>query len=157
MFFPLVLGVYFLLNKFKKYDLAKVLLLLASLFFYGYFNWSYLPIIVFSIILNYIFSRIMLTNKNVSLKKCVFAISLILNIGSLFFFKYYDFFVLNVNNIFKSNITLLNLLLPLGISFFTFQQLSYVIDSYKKDVPLYSFFDYALLLNNLQIKIRHKL
>ena len=136
-----------MLNKFKKYDLAKISLLIASLFFYGYFNWWYLLIIVFSIILNYIFSKIMLTNESMVLKKCVFAVSLIINIGSLFFFKYYDFFVSNINNVFKSDIKLLNLLLPLGISFFTFQQLSYVIDSYKKDVPLYNFLDYALFVS----------
>lgn len=88
----------------------------------------------------------MLTNTNSALKKSVFAVSLILNIGSLFFFKYYDFFVSNVNNIFNCNIALLNLMLPLGISFFTFQQLSYVIDSYKKDVPFYNFLDYALFV-----------
>lgn len=146
LFFPLVLGGYFLLNRFKKYNIAKILLLIASLYFYGYFNWWYLLIIVFSIILNYIFSRIMLTNKNMILKKFVVAVSIILNIGSLFFFKYYDFFVSNVNNIFKSDITLLNLMLPLGISFFTFQQLSYVIDSYKKEVPVYKFLDYALFV-----------
>ncbi len=88
----------------------------------------------------------MLTCTNTALKKSVFAVSLILNIGSLFFFKYYDFFVSNINNMFKSDISLLNLMLPLGISFFTFQQLSYVIDSYKKDVPEYKFLDYALFV-----------
>ena len=79
-------------------------------------------------------------------KKSIFVLSLIVNIGSLFFFKYYDFFISNVNVIFNSNASLLNLMLPLGISFFTFQQLSYVIDSYKGDVPIYNFWDYALFV-----------
>ncbi len=148
LFFPIVLIGYFTLNHFNKYNFAKVFLLTASLFFYGYFNWWYLMIIVSSIILNYLFSLTMLkTPKEKSvLRKTVLAISLTLNIGSLFFFKYYDFFISNVNGIFNTNAPLLNLMLPLGISFFTFQQLSYVIDSYKNEVPVYSFLDYSLFV-----------
>ena len=89
----------------------------------------------------------MLTTNIKLIKNIIFFVALALNIGSLFFFKYYDFFVSNINTIFNTNITLLNLVLPLGISFFTFQQLSYVIDSYKKDVPIYNFLDYALFVS----------
>lgn len=148
LFFPIVLIGYFSLNHFNKYNLSKIFLLIASLFFYGYFNWWYLLIIISSIILNYFFSSCMLkTPKEKStIRKTVFAVSLTINIGSLFFFKYYDFFISNINGIFNTNASLLNLMLPLGISFFTFQQLSYVIDSYKYEVPVYSFLDYALFV-----------
>lgn len=83
-----------------------------------------------------------------SVRKIIFAIALTLNIGSLFFFKYYDFFISNVNAIFKTDWPLLHILLPLGISFFTFQQLSYIIDSYKldKSIKQYNFLDYALFV-----------
>lgn len=148
LFFPIVLIGYFSLNHFHRYNCAKLFLMIASLFFYGYFNRWYLLIIISSIILNYTFSIFMLKipkEKSV-LKKTVFVLSLTLNIGSLFFFKYYDFFISNINGMFNINIPLLNLMLPLGISFFTFQQLSYVIDSYKNEVPLYSFLDYALFV-----------
>lgn len=146
-FFPIVLFGYFGLNHFKKYEAAKIFLTGASLYFYGYFNWTYLLIIVCSIILNYLFSNIMLSDKtNVVCKKLIFALALGLNIGSLAVFKYFDFFVENINTVFKLSLPVLNLLLPLGISFFTFQQLSYVIDSYKQDVPRYRFFDYALFV-----------
>lgn len=146
---PIVLIGYFGLNHFHKYSSAKVFLITASLFFYGYFNWWYLLIIVSSVGLNYLFSRVMLREKaGKVLRKIVFAVALTLNIGSLFFFKYYDFFISNVNALFKTDWPLLHILLPLGISFFTFQQLSYVIDSYKKDknIAAYNFFDYALFV-----------
>ena len=148
LFFPTVFLLYFSLNHFKKYEWAKVFLIVASLYFYGYFNWTYLLIIVSSIILNYVFSRILLSKRSSSaLKKLTFSVAMCLNIGSLGIFKYYDFFVENINAVFHTNFILLNILLPLGISFFTFQQLSYIIDSYKGDVPKYSFFDYALFVS----------
>ncbi len=147
LFFPVVVLGYFLLNHFKKYEWAKVFLIGASLYFYGYFNWSYLLIIISSVILNYIFSGVLLSKKhNTLVKKSVFAVAMCLNIGSLGVFKYYDFFVENINTVFSTDFSLLNILLPLGISFFTFQQLSYIIDSYKGNVPRYSFFDYALFV-----------
>lgn len=147
LFFPIVLLGYFGLNHFKKYEAAKIFLTGASLYFYGYFNWTYLLIIVCSIILNYLFSNIMISEKtNVVCKKLIFMVALGLNIGSLAVFKYFDFFAENINKVFRVYIPVLNLLLPLGISFFTFQQLSYVIDSYKRDVPRYHFFDYALFV-----------
>ena len=149
LFFPIVLIGYFGFNHFGKYTAAKVFLILASLFFYGYFNWCYLLIIVSSVVLNYTFSKIMLEDRTGSgIRKLVFAVALALNVGSLFFFKYYDFFVSNVNALFKTGWPLLHMLLPLGISFFTFQQLSYVIDSYKRDEKIisYRFFDYALFV-----------
>ena len=147
LFFPIVILGWFLLNHFKKYELAKVFLTIASLYFYGYFNWSYLLIIVSSIVLNYIFSGILLSKNSKSIfRKIIFAIAMCLNIGSLGLFKYYDFLIENINTVFNASFTLLNVLLPLGISFFTFQQLSYIIDSYKGDVPKYSFFDYALFV-----------
>ena len=148
-FLPIVLIGYFGLNHFHKYGAAKVFLILASLFFYGYFNWWYLLIIVSSVGFNYLFSQLMLNDKTKNgVRKVIFATALTLNIGSLFFFKYYDFFISNVNALFKTDWPLLHILLPLGISFFTFQQLSYVIDSYKRDknIKQYNFLDYALFV-----------
>ena len=148
-FLPIVLLGYFGLNHFNKYGAAKVFMILASLYFYGFFNWWYLLIIVSSVCFNYLFSRIMLSKKSGKvLRGSVFALALIMNIGSLFFFKYYDFFISNVNTLFNTDIPLLHILLPLGISFFTFQQLSYIIDSYKKDknISAYTFIDYALFV-----------
>lgn len=149
-FFPIVLLGWFGLNHFKLHLTAKVFLILASLFFYGYYNWWYLLIIVFSVILNYTFSSIMLSERSgcQKVRKLIFALALTVNIGSLFFFKYFDFFIENINAIFKTSLPFLNIALPLGISFFTFQQLSYVIDSYRGDenIKKYNLFDYALFV-----------
>ena len=68
------------------------------------------------------------------------------NFGALFYFKYFDFLISNVNALFGTDFTLLHLLLPLGISFFTFQQVSYLLDCYRGEVPEYSFPDYALFV-----------
>ena len=137
-FLPIVLMGYFGLNHFHKYTAAKVFLILASLFFYGYFNWWYLLIIVSSVGLNYLFSQLMLNEKTRNgIRKVIFAIALTMNIGSLFFFKYYDFIVGSIiNGIFRTNIPLLGLSLPIGISFYTFQALSYVIDVYRGDASV---------------------
>ena len=149
-FFPVVLIGWFGLNHFKQYQAAKIFLIIASLVFYGYYNWWYLLIIVLSVILNYSFSSIMLSEQEGcrKIRKLIFGLSLTVNIGSLFFFKYFDFFIGNVNAIFKTDFPFLHIALPLGISFFTFQQLSYVIDSYKGDenIKKYNFFDYALFV-----------
>lgn len=149
-FFPIVLVGWFGLNHFKQYQAAKIFLIIASLVFYGYYNWWYLLIIILSVILNYSFSSIMLSEKDGcrKIRKLIFGLSLTVNIGSLFFFKYFDFFIGNVNAIFKTDFPFLHIALPLGISFFTFQQLSYVIDSYKGDenIKKYNFFDYALFV-----------
>lgn len=147
LFLPIAVTGYFLLNHFKKYDLAKVFLLGMSLWFYGYFNVKYLPVILLSIGLNYLVSLFLLREgSRQGIRRLVFIISLLANIGVLFYFKYFDFFLENLNAALKTNFNLLHLALPLGISFFTFQQLAFLIDSYRRDVPKYPFLDYALFV-----------
>ncbi len=147
-FLPITLIGYYSFNKIPNVGnaIAKSWLLAASLFFYGYFNWSYLAIIVISIAVNYILSQIMLRSDKTLYRKIAYALGLILNIGCLFYYKYYDFFISNINAVFKTSFMLTNVILPLGISFFTFQQLSYVIDSYQKKVPQYNILDYSLFV-----------
>lgn len=143
LFLPICFLGYFGLNHFKKYNLAQFYLLFMSLWFYAYFNLSYLFIIIFSILINYTLANLMQKKISDKRRKFYLIIGLVLNIGSLIYFKYMDFFISNINTIFKTNFNLLHILLPLGISFFTFQQLSFVIDSYKREVPKYSFLHYA--------------
>lgn len=125
---------------------GKAWLLGMSLWFYAYFNIKYLPIIILSICFNYAMNRRIVKSDTAIRKKAWLAVAVIVNIGILFYYKYYDFFIVNVNTVFKSDFHLHGLILPLGISFFTFQQLSYVIDSYKGEVPSYNFLDYALFV-----------
>ena len=146
LFLPLTLIGYYILNHFSKYRLASIYLLLMSLWFYAYFNIKYLPIILTSIILNYLF-YIFFNHNNVKwLRKVVLVVAVLLNVSLLLYFKYYDFFIENVNAVFDTEFTLKRLLLPLGISFFTFQQLSFVIDSYRNEIPKYDFINYALFV-----------
>ena len=145
-FLPITLIGYFLLGKLKSRVLSKTWLVGCSLLFYGYFNPAYLPIIVLSVLVNFALSQAMLRLENKPLRVLLLLIGLFGNLGVLGYYKYYDFFVSNLNSAFGTSFTLLHLILPLGISFFTFQQLSYVIDSYKKTVPAYNFLDYSLFV-----------
>ena len=114
-----------------------------SLWFYGYFHVEYLFIIVFSILCNYGFYVLLGRSSGSGRRKRLLAGALVLDVGILFYYKYFNFFLENVNGIFGRNFALTSILLPLGISFFTFQQLSFVIDAYKGEVPAYRFLDYA--------------
>lgn len=148
MFLPLTLIGYFLLNSYGKEKWAKGFLVLCSLYFYSYFNPKYTLLILVSILVNYCLGTIL--SKNINVRgggtKYYFVSGLIFNIGMLFYFKYYDFFIANINSIFKINLPILNLMLPLGISFFTFQQLSFLIDSYKGKSQKYDFLSYCLFV-----------
>ena len=145
-FLPLVLAVYFLLGRLPERICAnKVFLILASFVFYGWNNPSYVPIIAGSILLNYALSQLMLRTEQKARRLPLMLLGLAGNLGVLFWFKYHDFFCENLNAL-GAHLTLNRLALPLGISFFTFQQLSYVIDSYRHTVPRYNFVDYALFV-----------
>lgn len=142
VFLPVVLLAYFGLNRLNLHQWAKGVLVLASLYFYAFFNTSYLPIIVSSILVNYGVAVEMRKWDEVT-KKVLFGIGLLFNLGMLGYFKYTDFMIENVNALFNTNYTLKNILLPLGISFFTFQQLAFVVDTYKNKGRLPKFLDYC--------------
>lgn len=112
-------------KKFKNYTL-----LLGSLFFYFYGDSKYIVLLLISSLVNYILGRL-ISKKN---KKVFLIIGLIFNFGLLFYFKYFNFFLSNINSLFKANINLFSIVLPLGISFYTFKNASYLIDVYKNRV-----------------------
>ena len=142
-FLPITFLVYFGLNKMRQYTLAKAALVVASLYFYAFFNWSYLPIILSSIVVNYLVAWRMKVDDKRWLRKLWMIVGVAFNIGMIGYFKYFDFFIENVNVIFKTDFTLRNILLPLGISFFTFQQVAFVVDSYRRKTELPRFLDYC--------------
>ena len=134
LFLPLCVSLYFFLNRFGK-AVANVFLLGMSLWFYGYLNPGYLAIICSSITVNFLLCAWMRRVGKGGAKKGILIMGILFNLGILGYFKYADFFLSNVNSIFGTDHALLHVALPLGISFFTFQQLSYVIDTYHgKDV-----------------------
>ena len=143
VFLPLVLIGWFGLNKLNLKKTSEVFLIAMSLWFYAYFNYSYFFIIVGSCLLNYIYSFIMEKIPDYHrLKKLLGIAAVISNLAVLFYYKYYDFFIENINSIFKTNYNFLHILLPLGISFFTFQQLSFVVDRFKGEAPHYNILEY---------------
>ncbi|MDO4740309.1 MAG: MBOAT family O-acyltransferase [Eubacteriales bacterium] len=147
LFLPLSVTGYFLLHRLRRPTLAKAYLLGMSLWFYGFFNWTYFLIMGASIGVNFGMNRIMSRTKAPAVRRAAFWTGMLLNIGILFYFKYTDFFISNINAVLGSEIPLLHLVLPLGISFYTFQQLGYMIDSYKGKAPDYNFLDYALFVS----------
>lgn len=142
-FLPACIGGYYCLNHYRKYDWGQFFLLAMSLWFYAYFNVSYLFIIMGSVAVNYlIYSAFQRVDKQ-RVRKWILAAGLAFNIGILLYFKYMDFFIRNINVVFHRNYPLWGILLPLGISFFTFQQISFIVDVYRREVPAYGFLYYA--------------
>ncbi|MGF0109746.1 MBOAT family O-acyltransferase [Clostridium sp. SGI.024] len=130
VFLPLVLFLYYISGK----KLKNYVLLLASLFFYSWGGVSYLKILIVSIIINYIFGILIDdVRSNIKLRKIFLSLGIILNLALLFYYKYYDFTIENINEIFNTNYSIKNIVLPIGISFFTFQGMSYIIDIYRND------------------------
>lgn len=143
LFLPIALIGYFGINRMGRYQMALFFLCIMSLWFYAYFNPKYLLLIGTSILTNFCLSRLILQQKSFALKKGLLIAGVLGNLASIFYFKYFDFFVSNVNGIFKTDFTLRNIILPLGISFFTFQQISYLVDSYKGNIEKYTFIEYV--------------
>lgn len=129
-FLPLTLGLYFLAK--DKYK--NQILLAASLFFYAWGEPKYIILMVVSIIFNYFIA--LWISKTKRHKKLYLVIAVLVNIGALFLFKYLNFAVNNLNYISGLNIEIPVIKLPIGISFYTFQILSYVIDVYRKRVKV---------------------
>lgn len=170
VFFPICLIGYYGLLKSGKPEAAKVFLTVMSLWFYGYFNLSYLLIMICSIAGNYLFHRL-LSGKSLRMRyeggkneaehgagregagslkasrKAVMILAVALNLGVLFYFKYFDFFFDSMNAVFGTDFVLRGILLPLGISFFTFQQISFIVDTYRGEVADCSLLEYALFVS----------
>jgi D-alanyl-lipoteichoic acid acyltransferase DltB (MBOAT superfamily) len=122
------------------------MLLAASLFFYACWNPAYILLILFSVLVTWL-SGILMEGKMQNHKRLVLIGSLVINLGILFFFKYYNFFVGQIGRFTAPNIPNFNILLPIGISFYTFQALGYSIDVYRSTVKAeHNFINYALFV-----------
>lgn len=130
-FLPLTLILYFLVPKSFK----NIVLLLASLIFYGWGEPQYVFLMIASIIVGYISGLLIEVFHKRGQAKVVLVISVIINLGFLGYFKYADFFIENFNAVTGLSVPLLRLALPIGISFYTFQIMSYIVDVYRKEVP----------------------
>lgn len=152
IFFPIVFLLYWLIGG-EKFKIQNKLLLAASCFFYASWDVRFLGLLFFSILLDY-FSGLKIQKANTFVKKKFWLyLSILINLGFLGFFKYYNFFLDSFIEMFNKfgveiQASTLQIILPVGISFYTFHGLSYVIDIYKKKiVPERNFIDYALFVS----------
>lgn len=133
LFLPIVILIYYVLLR-KTKTLKNVFLLVASILFYAWGEPYFVFVMLVSILANWIFGLWIEKFREEKIKAKIILISmLIFNITILGIFKYLGFFIANINRVINANIIIPNIVLPIGISFFTFQAISYVIDIYKKD------------------------
>ena len=144
-FLPITFFIYFLLLQKRLIIGAKGFLVFASLFFYSWWNIAYLPLILSSLLFNYLIGSALNTPNRVN-KKGVLSFGIFANLALLGYFKYADFFIKNFNHLTNKELPLLHLALPLAISFFTFQQIAYLVDSYRGETKEYDFLNYALFV-----------
>lgn len=136
IFLPIVFILYWFVTN-KNLRLQNALIVLASYVFYGWWDWKFLSLIVFSTVVDYSIGRLLKNEENQSRRKAYLWTSILVNLGFLGFFKYYNFFLDNFITAFTFfgydiPANSLNIILPVGISFYTFQTLSYTIDVYKR-------------------------
>ena len=130
-FLPVVLLIYYIV----PYKYKNGIITIASLIFYSWGEVKYFPIMIASTVVDFFASQTIERNRgNRRIEKSCLAVSMVFNLGMLLFFKYTDFFIANINNFAGTNIPLLHITLPLGISFYTFQTMSYTIDVYRGKV-----------------------
>lgn len=131
VFMPLVMAVYFL----SKKEIRNYVLLIASIIFYAWGEPRYLAIMIITILVNY--AGAILLDKHYSSRQRLWIVSLIivLDLSFLFYFKYFNFVVDNINGVLATDFQLLDVIMPIGISFYTFQAMSYLIDVYRREVP----------------------
>jgi len=153
-FLPIVLAVYYFIGS-KKIKIAGTKLegsifwlVCASLFFYGWWNPPYLLLIIASVILNYIFGFYLSreTYEQSNQKKLLLFLGIGFNLALIGYYKYANFFISNINHAIGSNINLGTIILPLGISFYTFQQLAYLVDAYRGNTKEYNLLNYSLFV-----------
>ena len=129
IFLPAVCIVYF----FAKQSVRNYILLIASFIFYAWGGIDYLAIMILTIAVNY-FGAILL-DKYRNAKKIILFITVMVNLSFLIYFKYFNFLIENINSIFSADISFIKVVMPIGISFYTFQAMSYLIDVYREEVP----------------------
>lgn len=153
IFLPVVFFLHWLFTAKAKNNWQNIILLIASYYFYGSWNYKFLFLLLFSTALDYFLAILVSDAKSPKHKKIYLISSVAINLGFLAVFKYYNFFVGSVQNLFSNfglhpDVVLLSVILPVGISFYTFHGLSYIIDVYNKKIhPEKDFVIYSLFVS----------
>lgn len=145
-FLPIVIFIYFVFLRNHR-NLQNIFLLIASLIFYAWGEVAFVFVMMLSIIANYFFGLFVSRAKNINKKKLALVLSIVFNLSILFVFKYLVFTLTNINVFFGVNLTVPNIALPIGISFFTFQAMSYVIDVYRGEEAQKSILNVGLYIS----------
>jgi alginate O-acetyltransferase complex protein AlgI len=145
VFLPVVLFVFFSIGQLGHHRVAISWLVGASLFFYGWWNPAYLGLMLISIIFNFAVG-VALSSSEAKRPKLILTIGIVANLAALFYFKYANFLAINYNRLTNSSFNLEKIILPLAISFFTFQQIAYLVDAYRKETREYNFLHYCLFV-----------
>lgn len=142
IFFAVITCGFFVLGRFHQ-RVALGYLVLGSLFFYGWWYPPYLVLIIGSILFNYLLGRLLHKQR----RKAVLIVGVLINLSAIGYFKYYDFFMSSICMALGDTYHLANIILPLGISFFTFQQIAYLVDVYQHKTSERNLVDYALFVS----------
>jgi alginate O-acetyltransferase complex protein AlgI len=148
-YLPISVFLYFLTGS-KSAENARIVLAILSLVFYAYWDIRFLPLIVVSISVNYFFGLKIIQSislERTSLAKKLLILGLVFNLGLLVFFKYANMLVLSFNSLALTSLSIPKIILPIGISFFTFTQIAFLVDAYKNKVKDYKLWDYMLFVS----------
>ena len=146
-FLPITLAVFFILGKMERRRLAIAWLVAASAFFYGWFSVRYLGLLLVLILVNYGLGLALTQDfRNRKQNPYLLACGIVINLSVLAYFKYAGFMIGNVNAVFGTSYVLGNIILPIGISFFTFQKIGYLVDAYRGEVEEYDLLEFSLFV-----------
>ena len=145
-FLPATLVAYYLIRKLIGIESSFVVLIVASLIYYAYWKIEYLGILIISILGNFIVGQYLTGKSKTSTTKLVLGFGIAGNLAALGYYKYAGFFIENIDLLTSSNLQTLEIVLPLAISFFTFQQIAYLVDAYRGEVRDYNFRHYCLFV-----------
>lgn len=145
-----IVAVLSLLILVRSQIIRRYIILFSSYFFYAYWDYRFLALLIYSTIFDYIIGKNIGKSTDDKQRKKILFFSIVMNLGLLGFFKYFNFFIASANSAFGGlnlNLSTLNIILPIGISFYTFQTMSYAIDVYRKKIqPADSFLDFAVFV-----------
>ena len=122
--------------------------MVGSLYFYGWWEWIYIELIIASILFNYCSGELLRPKPNMphKIRKTILVFGVIFNLVLLAYFKYSNFLIDNLNEFLSTNFSVEKIILPLAISFFTFQQITYLVDMYRGEVRGHGFLKYCLFV-----------
>ena len=147
-FLPVTFFGYFLLNRFRYHSMAKIWLAVASLFFYAQGSPDFFPFFLGSVVGNYVVGSCLanLDGEQKGQRKLLLFVGVMANVALLGYYKYTDFFIENINALAGTDIALKKIVLPIGISFFTFQLIAFLVDSYRGETKQYDIINYLMFI-----------